>query len=97
MGNRTLRDLTPEAERKAPAEKDNLRYAVVPIEWLRAVQPLDLKDRPRAQSIPADMVEALEELLAAAKAPERMTLDQELALRAAAWPAPVAFDIGSNF
>lgn len=88
---RTLRQIAPTTAAEELVKKDNLRYAVVPIEWLRAVQPIDPRDRPSVRAIPSDMIAALEQLLSVAKSEKPLSLDEELVLRAAAWPTPAIF------
>lgn len=73
-------------DRAALRRQDKLKYAVVPVEWLRAVAPIDTADRPSAKSLPADMIDALEEMIQAAKSDRELSVNEELALRAAAWP-----------
>lgn len=61
------------------------RYAVVPVEQMRAINPLTDQEVSEAQAdITDDMIEALESMVNAAKA-GRLTGQEALALGAAAW------------
>lgn len=77
--------------RKEAEIRRRTRFAVVPVEQLRAVNPLTDEEVVHAQSeVTEDMVQALEEMVNAAKAGQ-LAGRESLALSAVAWAQSASF------